>query len=251
MIKTSLAALGLMAGLALPLQAQESPIPGLDREALGDEIRAYLLENPEVIYEAIQVLEQRRRNAEASAREDLVKDNLAAVQDDGYSNVAGNPDGSVTMVEFFDYRCGYCKRAHDVVLGLVADDGDIRFIRKEFPILGPDSEKASRAAMAAQLQDDPEKYVAFSDRLMMFNGPLNDAVIDRLAERSGLDVGRMRADMQSETVSSRIAQNLQLAQTLGIGGTPTFIIGTEVISGAVPAEQLQAAVDRARDAAAD
>ncbi|QDL92968.1 DsbA family protein [Paroceanicella profunda] len=253
MIRSGLMALALgltaLPVLTLPAAAQDAPaqtgVPGLDRDALRAEIRAYLLDNPEVIYEAIQELEKRRKAASASAEQNLVRDNAAALFDDGYSNVDGNPDGKLTLVEFFDYRCGYCKRAHDDVQKLVREDGDIRFIRKEFPILGPDSLLASRAALAAQLQGDPEVYLAFSNAMMEFGGPLTDTTIDRLADRAGVDVERMHAEMESDEVNRRLQSNHALAQALQIGGTPTFIIGETIVRGYLPYEDMARAIDDA------
>ncbi|WP_232830327.1 DsbA family protein [Oceanicella sp. SM1341] len=254
MIRSGLMALALgltaLPVATLPAAAQDSGaqtgVPGLDRDALRAEIRAYLLDNPEVIYEAIQELEKRRKAASATAEQTMVRDNATALFDDGFSNVDGNPEGTLTLVEFFDYRCGYCKRAHDDILKLVAEDGDIRFIRKEFPILGPDSLLASRAAIAAQLQGDEEVYLDFSNAMMEFGGPLTETTIDRLAERAGVDVEKMHAEMESDEVNRRIQANHDLAQALQIGGTPTFVIGEKLVRGYLPYEEMAQAIDEAR-----
>ncbi len=233
--------------LVLPLPAAAQTAAPLDREALRAEIRAYLLENPEVIYEAIEILEQRRRVAAQVAELALVRANADALRNDGYSHVAGNPDGALTIVEFFDYACGYCKRAHPDIVTLLRTDGDIRLVMKEFPILGPGSVLASRAAMAA-LRQDPQKYAGFSDALMAFGGQFTDTVIDGLAARAGLDVARLRADMAAPEIDAEIAQTRALAETLQISGTPTFIVGDKILRGYLPLDDLRQVVAAARAA---
>ncbi|MEM8740403.1 MAG: DsbA family protein [Pseudomonadota bacterium] len=252
--RSLLAAIGavLLAGAFLvpsPILAQDTEIvPGLERDTFRDEVRAYLLDNPEVILEAIQILEQRRELAAATAELELVAANADALRNDGYSHVGGNPDGTVTVVEFFDYRCGFCKRAHDDVKTLVRTNPDIRLVYKEFPVLGPDSLSAARAAMAA-LRQDGEAYEKFNDALMRFGGPITDRVIDRLAERSGVDVEQMRADMQDPQIEAQISANHQLAQVLRISGTPTFVIGDRIVRGLIPLDEMNRVVQLARNVA--
>lgn len=248
MVKGLLGALALAAGVAATAAPAEEIAPGLDREAFGKAVREYLLENPEVIYEAIQILEQRRRVAEAAAEIDLVRANAEALRNDGYSHVAGNPQGAITIVEFFDYRCGYCKRAHPDIKTLVRTNPDIRLVRKEFPILGPESVTAARAAMAA-LRQGGKVYEDFSDKMMSFGGALTDQVIDKLAERAGVDVARMREDMQRPEIEAALATTMQLAQALKIGGTPTFVIGDKIVRGFVPLDEMTRVVQLARNAA--
>lgn len=246
MFRRLTACLLLALGLVSPLGAEEVA-PGLDRAALRAEIRAYLLENPEVIYEAIQILEERRRLAEATAELDLVRANAEALRNDGYSHVV-NPEGTLTVVEFFDYRCGYCKRAHPDMQSLVRMNRDIRYVRKEFPILGPDSLLAARAAIAVQLLGDGEKYAAFSDKLMEFGGPINDQVIDKLAERVGVDPKAMRARMDDPEIARRLEATRALAERLNVGGTPTFVFGDKIVRGFIPLEEMAKVVQLARNA---
>jgi protein-disulfide isomerase len=246
MFRTALTALAVsILAAALPVRAQEIA-PGLDRDTLRSEIRAYLLENPEVIYEAIQILDQRRQLAQAAAELDLVHANADALRHDGYSHVAGNPDGALTIVEFFDYRCTYCKRAQADVLTLMRTNPDIRFVMKEFPILGPDSVLASRAAVAG-LRQGGEKYERFHNTLMAFGGPLSDAVVDKLAERAGLDVAKMRADMELPEVEQEIRKNHALAELLQVSGTPTFVIGDKIVRGFLPLDEMTKVVELARN----
>ena len=247
----SLAALPFGA-LALAIAAAPAPAAaeGLSQEArtaLRSEIRDYLMENPEVIMEALRELEKRRRTAEQAAEKDLVADLKSELTDDGYSHVAGAADGDVTVVEFLDYNCGYCKRAHEDVKALVRMDGNIRYVIKEFPILGEGSMTASRAAMAAQLQG--ADYYEFHDALMSHRGRIDMNVVERLARASDVDVDRMKADMDDPKITERILRNRKLAQQLRIEGTPTFVIGGKVVRGYVPLQKLEEEVKAVRDAA--
>ncbi|MEM9049201.1 MAG: DsbA family protein [Pseudomonadota bacterium] len=222
--------------------------PGLDRDTFRQEVREYLLENPEVIFEAIQILEERRQLAAATAELELVAANADALRNDGYSHIGGNPDGTITVVEFFDYRCGFCKRAHADVKTLVRTNPDVRFVYKEFPVLGPDSVNAARASMAV-LKQGGAIYERFNDVLMSFGGAISDRVLDRLAERAGVDVAQMREDMNDPEINAQIERNHQLAQMLRITGTPTFVIGDRIVRGFVPLDEMNRVVQLARNLA--
>lgn len=239
-----LAAIGIAALWALSAQsgAAQSAISATERESMRAEIRAYLLEHPEVIMEAIQVLEVRRKEAEAAAEAGLLSSIADELHDDGYSYVAGNPDGDITVVEFTDYNCGYCKKAHNDVKALIRMDPNVRLVIKEFPILGPASRAASEAAMAAMRQQGGDAYLAFNDLLMKNRGALDEAAIYRLAERAGLDAGLLRSDARDPKIAENIARTYALAQKLRIEGTPTFVIGDQVVRGFVPLKDLQAAI---------
>lgn len=210
-------------------------------------IRAYIIENPEVIVEAMQVLELRQQRAQQDADAALISRLGGRLLDDGFSHVGGNPDGDVTVVEFLDYRCGYCKQAHDGVQALVATDGGIRLVVKEFPILGPDSTFAARAAMAAQAQSG-ELYEAFNDAMMRHQGELNQRTILGLAESIGLDADELQAEMESPAIAERIRTTYGLAREMGISGTPAFVIGNEIVRGYVPYDSLRELVEAAREA---
>ena len=218
-----------------------------ERENFRSEIRSYLLENPEVLMEAIAVLEERRA-AEAAAQEgELLEEYQAAIFDDGYSWIGGNPDGDVTIVEFLDYRCGYCKRAHPEVQTLLSEDGNIRIIVKEFPILGPESELASRYAIATKRVEGDEAYAAVHDALMLWDGPINEAALGRVAREAGLsDHAAIMAEMGSEEIGGIIANNRMLGQALNIQGTPSFIMGDTFVRGYVNLEQMQGIVESLR-----
>jgi len=254
----AVAALGLgVYGLqdAEPVVAPTPPaatlglVDDLDREVLQTEIRRYMLENPEIIMEAVQVLEARQTADAQNAELQMVRNSADALINDGYSFVGGNPDGDVTLIEFLDYQCSFCKRAHPEVANLLTQDGNIRLIVKEFPILGPVSEAASRAAMAVLLEQGPELYHEFNDQMMRFPGRLDDTIIDNLAERAGADVAAMRDRMDDRDITQQIAQNKALAEQLQITGTPTFVLGDTMIRGYLPLEQMAEAVRLTRSAA--
>lgn len=216
-----------------------------EREAFRAEVRAYLLENPEVIMEAVQILEQRRQQAGQQQDRDLVLANADRLYNDGFSYVAGNPDGDVTVVEFLDYRCGFCKRAHPEVEEMLDRDSNIRLIVKEFPILGPDSVHAGKIALAA-LELDRAKYGELSDRFMTHTGNLTEQSAYRIAGDVGYDIAALKELANSGEIDDRLQQNYQLAQALGLQGTPAFVIGTEVIRGYLPVDEMLAAVEQAR-----
>ncbi|NNU80663.1 DsbA family protein [Halovulum dunhuangense] len=241
----------LAAALALAGAASAGPFDDLspaDRDALRAEIRGYLLDNPEVLMEAIAVLEQRNAAAEANADAAAIAAHAEALYSDGVSHVMGNPQGDVTIVEFLDYQCGFCKRAHPEVMDLLAQDGNIRLIQKEFPILGPVSETASRAALAVLLDQGSEIYEAFTDAMMRFDGQLNPGVIRGLARDAGADVAAMEARMQDADITRIIAENRSLATALQVSGTPTFVLGSELVRGYLPLPQMQERVRSVREA---
>jgi protein-disulfide isomerase len=233
--------------------AQEQSRPALtemsesEREILRTEIRAYLLENPEVLMEAIQILEARREANKLQVDSNLIAQHRDAIFNDGVSFVGGNPDGDVTLVEFSDYRCGYCKRAHPDVQALVESDPNLRLVVKEFPILGPDSTATGRMALAA-LRLDSSRYEALNDALMTFDGQLTEVVAYQVAAHVGYDIAALKEAAADPEVDAQIAANYGLARTLGLEGTPSFIIGDRIIRGYLPLEALREAVAEARSA---
>jgi len=217
-----------------------------ERTALRAEIRAYLLDNPEIIVEVIGLLEERRAEAEAQAALTLVPDNAEAIFNDGFSYVGNNLDGDVTMVEFLDYRCPFCKKAHVNVQALLKADPGLRYIVKEYPILGPDSVLATRAAIAVLMSQGDEAYKGFNDAVMRFNGPINMVSLSRIARKLDIDEARMIELMDTREVTDRIATTIALADRLNIGGTPSFVIGNEIYGGYMTIEQMQEAVGSVR-----
>jgi protein-disulfide isomerase len=216
---------------------------GPSRQAIEEIIREYLQSHPEIVEDALRALQVRRREAEQQRARGAVQANRDKLLGDASSPVGGNPQGDVTVVEFFDYRCAYCKRVAPVVKKLLEDDPNVRVIYKDFPILGPDSAVAARAALAAQAQG---KYVALHDALMAADGPLTMPVIQEIAQKAGLDTARLQADMETPEIRASLERNQTLAQVLGIQGTPAFVIGAELVPGAVDLNSLKTLVSRAR-----
>ena len=235
------------AALALPATAMDlTELSDAERAQFRAEVRAYLMENPEVIMEAVNLLEQQQAAAQEQADLSMVSDNAAAIFDDGYSFVGGNPDGDITLVEFLDYKCGYCKRAHGEVAKLLETDGNIRLIVKEFPILGEQSLLASRFAISTLMVEGPDAYHALNDALMTMNGDLSVPVMSRLANTLGFDADKIVAGMDADEVTTRIADTRALAQRLQITGTPTFVMHDEMLRGYLPYDQMQALLDEKR-----
>lgn len=217
-----------------------------DRAAFRAEVRSYLLDNPEVLMEAIAILEQRDQAAQDAADAAMVQANLDAILDDGHSWVGGNPDGDITVVEFMDYRCGYCRRAFQEVEDLVGQDANIRFVLKEFPILGEQSDLASRFAVAVQQAHGADTYKDVHDALMLLEVDVSAETLSRLAESFGLDPAPLIEAMASPEVAAVIDANHALAQQLQISGTPTFVVGDRMVRGYLPLVDLQAIVAEER-----
>ncbi|MEM9099825.1 MAG: DsbA family protein [Pseudomonadota bacterium] len=233
--------------------AQSSSPTDMDaesREKLRLEVRAYLLENPEVILEALEILEQRREMASKQADTSLIAAHADQIFNDSHSYVAGNPDGDITLVEFLDYRCHYCKQAHPQIEALLKSDPNIKLIVKEFPILGPNSVAAGRIAIAAAAIDG-SKYKALNDALMRFKGNMDERIALRIAKDIGYDPEALRAEADSDATTDKLNANFQLAQAMGLNGTPSFILEDEVIRGFLPTPQMQALIAEKRRAAAN
>lgn len=237
----STTALALAASLiASPLAAFDlNDMSADERAAFQQEIRAYLLENPEVIMEAVAVLEERQANAQAENDSSLVQVNREALFSDPNSYVGGNPEGDLTLVEFVDYRCGYCRKAHEDVAQLIESDGNIRFIVKEFPILGEASEISSRFAIATKMMAGDDAYKKASDALIALKSGVEEPVLRALAGSLDLDADALLLKMASDDVTAVIAENRALGQRLAISGTPTFVMGDQVLRGYMPFAQMQ------------
>ncbi len=228
--------------------ARSSPFTDAERAALHAEIRSYLLANPGLLMEMLQLLEQEKQANEALSDKELVAGNRDAIFDDGFSWVGGNPDGDVTVVEFLDYQCGYCRKAQPEVTELLAGDGGIRLIVKEMPILGPGSELAAAAAVATMIAEGPEAYGRLHDRLMRTTGQIDDALLDKALVETGLDPVAIRVAMDDPEVARRLTETRALAEKLAIAGTPTFVFGDRMIRGYVPLDTMTALVGEARAA---
>ena len=223
--------------------SQSQAIDASDKEAIESVVRDYLRAHPEVIEEALNELRRRQEEQRLTELRKIIRAHKDSLRNDPESIVAGNPEGDVTVVEFFDYNCGYCKRSHPIVRKMLKDDTNIRLVYKEFPILGPVSLTASRAAIASRAQG---KYLIFHNALMELRSSLTEPRLMQLAAEVGLDIEQLKTDMQSPEVDAIIRSNHQLAQSLQINGTPTFIIGDNLAPGFIELGQFQALVDEAR-----
>lgn len=231
-------AAGFIAVGAAPLAAQQALTPD-QRKAVEAIVRDYILKNPEIIQEALVELDKRSKQAEAEAQQQMVRAEKAAIFDSPNHVVVGNPQGDVTLVEFFDYNCSYCKRSLEDLRALTAADPKLRVILKDFPILGPDSLEASRVAVAAKKQLSGPKYWDFHVRLMSQRGRVNGEKALEVAKEVGADVARLRKDIETAETKAAIDETVALGDRLGLSGTPAFIIGDEVVFGAVGAEAMR------------
>ncbi|OYQ37692.1 hypothetical protein CHU95_00565 [Niveispirillum lacus] len=227
---------------ALPVSAADKP---LDKAAVEQIVRDYLLTHPELLLEAMEALEKKQQVEGEKATAEALKTNRQALENAPSSPVGGNPKGDITLVEFFDYNCGYCKRTHPERSAAVKGDGKVRVVYKEFPILAPSSREAAKAALAANKQG---KYEAFHTALMTHEGRLDSDAIRAAARRVGLDLKRLEQDMGDPAIDAEIKANMELAQKLGIRGTPGFVVGDTVIPGAIETEQFIALFNATRAA---
>jgi protein-disulfide isomerase len=226
--------------------AQSSPFSDAEREALHAEIRSYLLANPGVLMEMLQLLEEQKQANQSLSDQELVAANSEAIFNDGFSWIGGNPEGSVTIVEFLDYQCGYCRKAQPEVTELIEGDGDVRLIVKEMPILGSGSELAARAAVATMIKEGPEAYAKLHDRLMRTKGNIDDALLDKALVETGLDPEAIRVAMEDPEVERRLGETRALAEKLSISGTPTFVFQDRMVRGYVPLDAMTSLVGEAR-----
>lgn len=239
---------------ALPALLLTAVLPGSgwaemtadERAEFRAEVRAYLMENPELLTEMVAILDSREQDA-ASARDGrTIAEKSAEIFEDGFSFVRGNPDGDVTIVAFLDYQCGYCKRAHPDMMELLAGDAGVRLIVKELPILGPGSDYAARAAVSTLIVAGPEAYGALNDRLLRVKGQMTEEIVADAIEASGADRAAVIAGMGDPEVTRRIEATRALAQALAIEGTPTFVLGERMVRGYAPIAAMREMVDEAR-----
>ncbi|WP_417516760.1 DsbA family protein [Minwuia sp.] len=238
--------IAMMFGLlqaAIADDARPTAASGLTEPEIRTIVREYLMEHPEIIVEALQIYQQREEMAEAARAREMLLAHRDRLDDPTGKFVAGNPDGDVTIVEFFDYRCGFCKKVMPALLDEVARDGNVRLVLKEFPVLGEDSVRAARAAIAAARQD---RYYDMHLAMMQTRGNLTEAKIMSIALDLGLDVDQLKTDMASPEVEDEITRNYELAQLLNIRGTPGFIIGDTMVPGAINAQQFRELIEKAR-----
>lgn len=243
--RSLLAAAALAAVTALPAKAPkaEAGFSPAETQAIERIVRDYLVEHPEVLIEALQAYEAAQREAQAKQQREAVVAHRAQLDGGAGSPVLGNPEGDVLIVEFFDYRCPYCRTVAPSLMQAVREDGAVRLVMMEFPILGPDSVYAARAALAAEKQG---RYEAFHVALMEVDGKLTEKAVLTVARDLGLDVGRLQEDLVSPEVDAALQRNAELARALGIGGTPAFVIGDQLVPGAIELDDLRDLVAQAR-----
>lgn len=215
----------------------------MSQDQLDQKIHDYILAHPEVLVQALQSLDERQREAEAAQAKDTLKARGDDIFRDKQSPVGGNAEGNVTLVEFFDYNCPYCRLMAPIMDQAVADDPQLKIVYKEFPILGPDSLFAAKAALAADKQG---KYAAFHKALYGARTRVTEAAVLKVAGEVGLDVERMKTDMQQPDIQALIDRNAELAQALRITGTPGFVAGDQIFPGATDLATLKKLIEQAR-----
>lgn len=220
-------------------------VAAADSETIGPAVRQYLLENPEVLEEVIAALETRREDAQANAQRDAVASNREELATPEFSLAAGNPEGDVTLVEFFDYNCGFCKRMLPHITALMEADDNLRVVFREWPVLGEESQQAARVGLAVR-QVAPEKYVEFHDTLLARNGRVGKGEAIEVASELGIDTTAIEAVMNSEETTAALQETFRLGDALGLRGTPSYVIGDKVFMGAVPREELESQIAQVR-----
>ncbi len=227
------AAAGMLALLSLPAASAKA----LERADVEKIVREYLLANPEILNEMIEELKTREERSAADKAKTGIAQSKDALLNDGFSYVAGNPNGDVTVVEFFDYRCGYCRKARSEIVKLIENDSNVRLVVKELPILSEVSHEAAKAAIAA-LNQGGDQYWKFHQALLSVDDLDSDAIYD-VAGGAGLDVARLKKDMADPSVEDKIRKTHELAETIGVDGTPAFIIGDQLYPGYMSADDLK------------
>jgi protein-disulfide isomerase len=238
---------GVLLAFAIPQGARADDFSTAQRSAIEKIVHDYLVQHPEVLQEAMGELEKRQAAAEAEKHRAAVKEHAAALFNSPDQVVLGNPKGNVTFVEFFDYNCAYCKRAMSDMLTLLDHDPKLKVVLKEFPVLGPGSVEAARVAVGVRMQDKTgKKYLAFHTKLLGGRGHADGARALAVAKEVGVDMPRLEKDMKSPEVQKTLQADFKLAEALGLNGTPSYVIGNDVIVGAVGLDALKEKISTAR-----
>lgn len=237
-----IAALGSVAANS---QSLSSPLKPSQKREIEKIVSDYLRNNPEIVIEAIEILRTREKNSAKSQEQYLIKAARNKLYGDNSSPISGNKNGDVTIVEFFDYNCGYCKKVFSFIPTLLRQDTNLRFIFKELPILSPDSEMAARAALAVW-NYNKEKYFQFHKALMETRIRLSKDNVMRIAKKLGIDVTLIEKEMGSDEITKILLRNQNLARNLGIKGTPAFVIGEQIIPGAIGLAKFQKIISEIR-----
>ena len=239
------------AGLLVLTPVQKAAVEAMIDERLSGKDTAelvvsnYIREHPEIVVEALKIMQARDEQQRRDKAMTTVASMRQELENDPTSPVAGNPKGDVTIVEFFDYRCGYCKRVTPMILKFLESDTKVRYVLKEFPILGPDSVTAARATLAVW-NLDKDKYLAFHTALMMAPGSVDAKRVVSIAAEIGVDQAALTAGMADPAVDKALRANMNLAKELGLSGTPAFIVGKQMVPGAIGIEALRRMVSAAR-----
>ncbi len=241
-----LAAVAAAALLMTPAPSRAQSFSDSQRGEIEKIIKDYLVKHPEVLEEASAELDKRKQAAEAEKARTQIKNHSAAIFDSPHQVTVGNTKGDVTLVEFFDYNCGFCKRALSDLTTIMKDDPKLRVVLKEFPVLGPGSIEAAKVAVAVRMQDAGKKYFDFHLKLLGGRGQADLARALAAAKEAGFDMARIQKDMTSPEVNASIDENMKLAEALGLNGTPSYVVGNEVVVGAVGLEALKEKVNLAR-----
>jgi protein-disulfide isomerase len=233
--------------IAVPQAVRADEFSAPQKDEIGRIVRDYLIAHPEVLQEAMTELEKRQTAAESEKHKSAVKEHAQALFSSPRQVVLGNPQGNVTFVEFFDYNCGYCKRAMTDMLTLLKDDPNLKVVLKEFPVLGPGSVEAAQIAVAVRMQDKTgKKYLEFHQKLLGGRGPADRAHALAVAKDVGMDMTRLEKDLTSPEVKSTLEETFKLAEALGLNGTPSYVIGADVVVGAVGLPALQEKINTSR-----
>jgi len=236
--------------LALCVAPQAAPAQSFSDIQRGDIetiVRNYLLAHPEVLEEAMAELTKRQSAAESEKQQASVAKNAEAIFSSPRGVTIGNRDGDVTFVEFFDYNCGYCKRAMADMIEIMKGDSKLKVVLKEFPVLGPGSVEAAQVAVAVRMQDPGgKKYLDFHQKLLGGKGQADKARAMAAAKEAGLDMSRLDKDLASPEIRATLEENFKLAEAMGMNGTPSYVIGKQVVIGAVGVESLKEKIGIAR-----
>jgi protein-disulfide isomerase len=240
-------ALLMLALCGMPSGASAQSFNETQRGDIETIVRNYLIAHPEVLEEAMAELNKRQAAADAEKHEASVASNADTIFNSPRGVVLGNKDGDVTFVEFFDYNCGYCKRAMSDMLDLLKNDGKLKVVLKEFPVLSEGSVEAAKVAVAVRMQDPSgKKYLDFHQKLLGGRGPADKARAMAAAKDAGLDTARIEKDIASPEVKATIEENFKLAEAMGMNGTPSYVIGKQVVIGAVGLDGLKEKIGIAR-----
>ena len=232
---------------AMPVAASAQSFSDAQKSDIEAIIKNYLVSHPEVLEEAMTELSKRQAAEDDKKHEASVAENADAIYNSPHGVVLGNKNGDVTFVEFFDYNCGYCKRAMGDMLDLLKNDSKLKVVLKEFPVLSPGSVEAAQVAVAVRMQDPSgKKYLDFHQKLLGGHGPADRAHALAAAKDAGLDMARIEKDMQSPEVKATIEENMKLAESMGLNGTPSYVIGKQIVVGAVGLDQLKEKIGVAR-----